>query len=123
MYEPLHPHDVFGQTMRANLASRGISMPGVDAFPDLGTHERRLRGVLGLGKREGRDGTGENMGRDDIGGGETGGRFEGWTIKEVWDSMISGEEKERLRRCEIVDEEEEWVLLAGHYGIVRGWRA
>jgi len=122
MYEPLHPHDVFGKTMRANLASRGISMPGVDAFPDLDAHGRRLSEVLGKGE----SGQG-NTAREDGEQGETGRgkesvESEGWTIKDVWDSMVNVEEKERLRRCEMVDEEEEWVLLAGHYGVIRGWR-
>ena len=122
MYEPLHPHDVFGKTMRANLASRGISMPGVDAFPDLEAHERRLREVLGKG-HSGQGNTAREDGEQGkSGSAKEGVEFEGWTIKDVWDSMVTVEEKERSRRCEMVDEEEEWVLLAGHYGVVRGWR-
>jgi len=48
--------------------------------------------------------------------------FQGWTTKQIWDTQISLTEKERLRGCEMVDEEEEWNLLAGHYGVLRGWR-
>jgi len=97
-------------------------MPGVDAFPDLETHARRLRQVLGKGRSGKGNVAREDGDRGETRSGEESAGFEGWTIKDVWDSTVSVEEKERLRRCEMVDEEEEWVLLAGHYGVVRGWR-
>ena len=98
-------------------------MPGVDAFPDLEAHGRRLREAWGTGENSEEFVANEDSERAEAGGGNVGIGFEGWTIKDVWDSMVSGEEKERLRKCEMVDEEEEWVLLAGHYGVVRGWRS
>lgn len=97
LYEPLHPTDAFGRTMLSNLSGRGIVMPGLEAFPTLEAHGERLKEV----------------------------GFEAWegaTVREVWDTRVSREEKARLRRMEMVDEEEEWVLLAGHYGVVKGWR-
>jgi [phosphatase 2A protein]-leucine-carboxy methyltransferase len=103
-YEPLHPSDAFGQTMKGNLTRRGITMPSLEGLPTIAAHEQRLLGVL----------------TEECGGQNY--KFEGLTIKQIWDGWISGEEKDRLRRCEMVDEEEEWHLLAGHYGIVRAWR-
>ena len=35
---------------------------------------------------------------------------------------MEGGEKERVGRCEMLDELEEWVLLARHYAVVWGWR-
>lgn len=97
MYEPLLPHDAFGRTMSANLASRGISMPGLEACPTLERHAERLRGI-------GFEGT------------------KGVTVGQWWDKRVDGVEKEKLRGVEGLDEEEEWVLLAAHYGFVWGWR-
>lgn len=96
-------------------------MPGVLGLRGLREHEGRLRGVLGGQGHGEQDGNGWRDGEVEGGGGcEVG--FEGWTVKEIWDQWIDGAEKERLRRCEMVDEEEEWVLLAGHYGVIRAWR-
>ena len=35
---------------------------------------------------------------------------------------MSSQEKERLAKLEILDEVEEWELLARHYCVVWGWR-
>lgn len=43
-------------------------------------------------------------------------------INEIWQSWISEEEKERVKALEMVDEFEEWELLAGHYCVAWGWR-
>jgi len=48
--------------------------------------------------------------------------WKGLEVRQVWKEWISEEEKERLRLLEGLDEEEEWELLAGHYGIVWAWR-
>lgn len=98
LYEPLYPHDAFGRTMRANLASRGIALPGLEAVPTLTAHAERLRGVGFVDEARGCE------------------------VGRVWAEWVGPEEKERLRRVEGLDEEEEWVLLAGHYGVVWGAR-
>ncbi|KAF2157842.1 LCM-domain-containing protein [Myriangium duriaei CBS 260.36] len=102
LYEPLHPRDAFGQTMASNLASRNISMPSLQALPTLEAHRGRLR-TLGLT--------------------QVGGR----TVRDIYASSSASEwislaERARVERLEWVDEVEEWNLLAGHYGIIWGWR-
>ena len=97
LYEPLHPNDAFGRTMTSNLSARGISLPGVNACPTLDAHEARLR---------------------ECGFEKTGGKL----VKDWWRADVSEDEKERLRNLEGLDEEEEWELLAGHYGFIWGSR-
>lgn len=97
LYEPLHPTDPFGRTMIANLASRGIRLPGLEEVPTLEAQKTRLQG-LGFEETQGR------------------------TVREWWDTEVDGQEKERLRGCEWVDEEEEWNLLGEHYGLIWGTR-
>lgn len=97
LYEPLQPDDAFGRTMISNLASRGISMPGLEACPTIDAHVDRLRGV----------------------GFEA---AQGQTVGKWWSTKVSWEEKQRLRAMEGLDEEEEWVLLAAHYGFIWSWR-
>lgn len=98
LYEPLNPNDAFGRTMVQNLAARSIELPGMLELPDLEAHRERLRDV-----------------------GFKGGSEE-WNVRQIWDGWISSEEKERLRGCEMVDEEEEWYLLSEHYGLIWGRR-
>lgn len=95
-------------------------MPGLSGLEDVRAHERRLADVF-ISQSQSSVSEGGAQLRDDIGGCEIG--FQGWTIKEIWDGQVSVEEKERLRGCEMVDEEEEWNLLADHYGVLRGWRS
>lgn len=98
-YEPVEPGDAFGKTMVQNLAMRGIRLPGMLGFPTLDSHKQRLLSTsLGLDSSE------------------------YTTVGQWWKDRVSSEEKEQLRAVEMVDEEEEWVLLAAHYGLVWGWR-
>ena len=97
LYEPINPHDAFGRTMRQNLSARGIELHGLAGVPTLAAHKERLHG-LGFIEAQGLE------------------------IRQVWDRWISQDEKDRLRGVEGLDEEEEWVLLAGHYGIIWGTR-
>lgn len=97
LYEPINPHDAFGRTMRQNLSARGIALHGLQGTPTLVAHKERLHGV-GFDKAQGLE------------------------IRQVWDQWISHDEKDRLRKVEGLDEEEEWMLLAGHYGIIWGSR-
>lgn len=97
LYEPVRPEDSFGQMMVANLAARGIRMPTVEVFKTPGDQEERMRGV----------------GFDEV----------KWrTVDAVWEGWVEGGEKERVDGLEGLDEVEEWLLLAGHYIVVWGWR-
>ncbi|KAK0743588.1 S-adenosyl-L-methionine-dependent methyltransferase [Schizothecium vesticola] len=97
LYEPVRPDDSFGQMMVANLAARGIRMPTLDVFRTPGDQEERLRGV----------------GFDEV---------RQMTVDAVWERWVGAEEKERVDGLEGLDEVEEWLLLAGHYIVVWGWR-
>ena len=98
LYEPLHPTTPFGRTMASNLSLRGISLPSVAALPSVEAHRARLHEAFGAeGSR-------------------------GVEVRKWWEREVTEDEKERLRRVEGLDEEEEWELLAGHYGFVWGWR-
>lgn len=121
LYEPLHPDDAFGRTMLENLAARNISLPGLTALPTLGSHGRRLVGQHGgtSERIELPESTNGNSGREQDGCGFS--SWQGWSVLDWWRNCISKNEKERLRTLEFVDEEEEWELLAQHYGIIRAW--
>jgi [phosphatase 2A protein]-leucine-carboxy methyltransferase len=97
LYEPQLPNDAFGQTMTSNLATRGLSMPTVKVYTDLGKQRERL---LKAGF-EGAD---------------------GGDVDWLWEKWVSGGEKERVSRLEMLDEVEEWQLLGRHYLIVWAWR-
>lgn len=97
LYEPLRPDDAFGRTMSRNLAARGIVLHGLSELPTLESHRARL---VQMGFEEAR----------------------GLEVGQWWGTRVAEEEKERLRALEGLDEEEEWVLLAAHYGFVWGWR-
>lgn len=43
-------------------------------------------------------------------------------MNELWKSLISEDEKLRVAGLEMVDEVEEWELLAAHYCVAWGWR-
>lgn len=95
IYEPIRPHDPFGQVMVSNLASRNISMPTLTEYPEQTDQIQRLRDA------------GFPVAR-------------GMTIESIWDEWITPEEKERLDRLEGLDEVEEWKLLAAHYIVIWG---
>lgn len=103
LYEPLHPNDAFGRTMTRNLRGRGIEMPSLLELETLEAHGTRLTACLGAA--------------DGVAVG-----WKGVEVRQAWKEWVSEEEKERLRILEGLDEEEEWELLAGHYGIVWAWR-
>lgn len=91
LYEPCKPNDAFGQMMSENLASRGLSMPSIKVYDSLDAQCTRLRKA------------GFDMFQ------------EGATIDWLWENWVQGQEHIRLDRILMVDEEEEWKLLAGHY--------
>ena len=84
--------------MISNLASRGIVLQTLERFSTLSRQRQRLKDCGFTTAQAGAD------------------------IGLIWDSWISEEEKERVAGLEMMDELEEWHLLAKHYCIVWGWR-
>lgn len=98
LYEPINPFDAFGKVMVSNLAARGIVMQTLHRYGSLEAQKERLRVYGFVGGREARD------------------------VGSLWEQWVGGEEKERVAGLEMVDEVEEWELLAGHYCVAWGWR-
>ena len=97
LYEPIHPNDPFGRTMVSNLAARGIVLQTLKRYGSLEAQAARMisYGLVGTG---------------------------GASVKDLWDKGVEEKEKERVASLEMVDEVEEWELLAGHYCVAWGWR-
>ncbi|RKP06383.1 S-adenosyl-L-methionine-dependent methyltransferase [Thamnocephalis sphaerospora] len=96
IYEPCQPDDAFGQVMVQNLRGRGVELPGLSQYPDLLAQRTRF---LNLG-------------------------WHGATavdMDQVHDRHTAAEELRRIAKLELLDELEEWRLLAQHYGIVWAW--
>lgn len=98
IYEPIRPDDAFGRTMVANLATRGIQLQTLNKYATLDAQRTRMRDQ-GLS-------TGQAAA----------------DIEFIWQRWVGEEEKERVAGLEMLDEMEEWRLLAGHYCIAWGWR-
>ncbi|KAL4934256.1 protein C-terminal leucine carboxyl O-methyltransferase ppm1 [Aspergillus undulatus] len=98
LYEPIRPDDAFGRTMVANLATRGIQLQTLHKYASLESQRRRLH-------EQGFDG-GQAAADVDF----------------LWERWVAEEEKERVARLEMLDEMEEWKLLAQHYCVAWGWR-
>lgn len=84
--------------MVSNLASRGIHLQTLNQYATLSLQRDRLR-TAGLD-------TGQGAGDVDF----------------IWEKWVSSEEKERVAGLEMLDEVEEWRLLAKHYCVAWGWR-
>lgn len=98
LYEPIRPNDPFGKTMVANLAARGIQLQTLHKYATLDAQTDRLQThgfVSGQGAAD---------------------------VDYIWDKWISQSEKERVAGLEMLDEIEEWTLLARHYCVAWGWR-
>jgi [phosphatase 2A protein]-leucine-carboxy methyltransferase len=98
IYEPIRPEDPFGKTMVSNLAARGIHLQTLHKYSSLPAQRQRL---LEHGFQTGQGAV---------------------DIDSIWNNWISGAEKERVARLEMLDEIEEWRLLAQHYCVAWGWR-
>ncbi|KAF9890319.1 hypothetical protein FE257_005985 [Aspergillus nanangensis] len=98
LYEPIRPDDAFGRTMVANLATRGIQLQTLHQYASLEAQRRRLR-------EQGFD-CGQAVADIDF----------------IWERWVRGDEKERVAGLEMLDEMEEWQLLARHYCVAWGWR-
>jgi [phosphatase 2A protein]-leucine-carboxy methyltransferase len=97
IYEPIRPHDAFGQVMVSNLAARRIRMPTLNLYREPEDQANRLKDV------------GFEVVRH-------------MTVGDIWQAWVDPDEKERLDQVEGLDEVEEWQLLAAHYIVVWGSR-
>lgn len=98
LYEPIGGEDAFGKVMIQNLAARGIVLKTLKRYSSLERQKERLR-VLGFGK-----------GQDAA------------DVEFIHDNWMGEGEKERIAKLEMLDEMEEWQLLARHYCVAWGWR-
>lgn len=98
IYEPIRPHDRFGETMVSNLAARGIYLQTLHRYASLALQRKRLQDA----------GFDAGQGAADV--------------DFIWERWISEAEKERVAGLEMLDEIEEWKLLASHYCVAWGWR-
>lgn len=97
LYEPIGGDDSFGKVMIRNLSQRGIVLRTLQRYSTLERQRERMK-VLGFNT---------GMGACDV--------------NFIHDEWIDSKEKERIDRLELLDEREEWVLLAKHYCIAWGW--
>lgn len=98
LYEPIRPFDPFGRTMVANLAARGIVLQTLQKYSSLAAQKERLR----IHSFEAGQGAAD--------------------VDFIWENWIDEQEKERVARVEMLDEVEEWRMLARHYCVAWGWR-
>jgi [phosphatase 2A protein]-leucine-carboxy methyltransferase len=98
IYEPIRPDDAFGRTMVSNLATRGIQLQTLHRYASLEAQRSRLR-------------------EQGFNGGQAAADMD-----FLWERWVSEEEKDRVAGLEMLDEMEEWKLLAQHYCVAWGWR-
>lgn len=97
IYEPFNPFDSFGEVMVSNLAARGIVLQTLQKYHSLDVQKARLKSH-GFSSAEAAD------------------------VDFLWENWITAKEKERIAELEMIDEVEEWRLLAKHYCVVWGSR-
>lgn len=97
LYEPIRPEDPFGKTMVSNLATRGIQLQTLHRYASLEAQKQRLN---------------EHGFKDGQGAAD---------IDFIWQHWVNEAEKERVAALEMLDEIEEWRLLAQHYCVAWGW--
>lgn len=98
LYEPIGGDDAFGKVMIQNLAARGIVLKTLKKYSSLARQTERLR-LLGFAHG--------HAAAD---------------VAFIHDNWVDEGERERIARLEMLDEVEEWQLLARHYCIAWGWR-
>jgi [phosphatase 2A protein]-leucine-carboxy methyltransferase len=98
IYEPIRPNDSFGRVMISNLNSRGITMQTIQKFENLTAQRKRL-GEAGFSNSQ-----------------------NAADINFIYGKWVDKTEQQRVARCEMLDEIEEWVLLAQHYCVAWGAR-
>ena len=97
VYEPINPFDSFGKVMVSNLAARGIVLQTLRRYGSFEAQEARMRAY----------GFSDSYGMN---------------VKDLWEKEISEGEKSRIAGLEMLDEVEEWELLAAHYCTIWAWR-
>ncbi|KAJ6261797.1 hypothetical protein Dda_2596 [Drechslerella dactyloides] len=97
LYEPIKGGDGFGLTMIENLAVRGIVLKTLHKYSSL---ERQIARMQALGFTSG------NGACD---------------INYIHNKWIEAREMERIDKLELLDEREEWTMLAQHYCVAWGW--
>ena len=90
VYEQIEPNDRFGKVMLDNLASRGIQLKGIQAFPTL---QSQIQRFISTGWQN----------------------ANAITLKQFWYAFVGEDEKMRLDALEPLDEVEEWNLILSHY--------
>ena len=85
--------------MESNLASRGIHLQTLHTYSTLAKQRARLKEVGFSDGQEAAD------------------------VDFLWENWVTPEEKDRVSRCEMLDEIEEWKLLAEHYCVAWGCRS
>ena len=98
LYEPINPQDPFGKVMVQNLAARGIVLQTLRKYGSLEAQAVRMKSY----------GFEDSTSMD---------------INQLWASGSDEDEKTRIAGLEMVDEIEEWELLAAHYCVVWAWRS
>lgn len=98
IYEPIRPNDPFGQVMISNLAARGIVLQTLKRYANLTRQKLRLKQAGFVGGQKAAD------------------------MDFLYEQWIDENEKSRVAGLEMLDEMEEWRLLAQHYCVAWGWR-
>lgn len=101
--------------MVANLAARGIVLQTLRRYDSLAAQRERMvkygfRSSSGVEARDQKGPVGADGG---IGVAD---------VNLLWEKGVPAEEKARVAGLEMVDELEEWELLAAHYCVVWAWR-
>lgn len=97
IYEPIRGDDAFGKMMIRNLAARGLELKTLEKYSTLELQRQRLTDA-----------------------GFT--TAKACTMSHVFENWASVTERERISKLEMLDELEEWTLLADHYCISVGWK-
>ncbi|KAJ1565629.1 hypothetical protein HK405_011937, partial [Cladochytrium tenue] len=95
-YEQINPEDAFGRVMVENLRSRNLHLPGLHAFPTAESHAQRC-----------------------VSAGFSGAAA--LTMRQFYAERVAPDEADRVRRLELLDELEEWLLMADHYCVAWAW--
>ncbi|KAG0137960.1 S-adenosyl-L-methionine-dependent methyltransferase [Tuber indicum] len=98
LYEPIGGDDAFGRVMIQNLAARGIVLKTLKKYSSL---ERQIERLRVMGFVDGQLAV---------------------SVKGIHDGWVSPRERGRIAGLEMLDEVEEWDMLAAHYCVAWGWR-
>ena len=93
VYEQILPSDAFGSMMIRNLAERDITLYSIHDFPDLDSQKKRY---LDLGWKN----------------------VDAFDLNLFWNTFIDKIEQSRVKKCEFLDEIEEYTLFGSHYFIL-----